>query len=420
MKKQLLLMAIVLLSALAYAGGYRVALQGQKSLAMGHTGVAVVNNAEIVFFNPAGMAFLGQKFSASIGVTPIFSNIRFQNEEFGWSTDAENPVGTPFYAYATYKINDHISAGLGIYTPYGSGVEYPANWEGSHLLNSIDLAAIFVQPSISIKLSEKLSIGGGPILALGNVNFNRNLNRTLTDTNGNRASVSIEDSGITAWGYAAGVMFRPSEKVTLGINYRSEIIMEVTDGKADFENIPSNLESTFADGTFSAELPLPAELSLGVSYQITTKWLVAMEINRTFWDAYENLNVFFSNGRASFNPRNYQNSSAYRFGVQYDANTKFTFRAGYYFDESPVQEGYFAPETPRNNSDNFTGGLTFKINNKWAIDASFLFIHFDEVDASYDFFDTDGEAGAPFDYVPFGGTYKNNAFIPGIGISYSL
>lgn len=415
MKKIILFGLLLCSTQMALAGGYRVALQGNRQLAMGHTGVAVLNGAESVFFNPAGMSFLNNKFSASLGANFIFSNISFQNTKFGWSSEAENPVSTPFNAYVAYQVNDWLSLGLGVYTPYGSSVEYPENWGGSHLIQTIELASIFVQPTVSIKLNDKMSIGGGPIFATGNVNFNRNLDRSLTNIEGERANVTIDKSGINAWGYTLGMMFRPSEKWTLGINYRSEIDMEAENGTADFENVPSGLQGQFADGSFNATLPLPAELTVGTSYKINEKWLLAFDYNRVYWDSYESLNISFSNGIQSVNPRNYKNSSTYRIGVQYITNEKFTLRGGYYFDESPVQAGYFAPETPRNDSNNFTGGITFNVSNRFAIDASFLYIHFDEIDASYDYHrESNGETSS------FGGTYKNNAFIPGLSVSYNF
>ena len=116
----------------------------------------------------------------------------------------------------------------------------------------------------------------------------------------------------------------------------------------------------------------------------------------------------------STNPRNYKDSSIYRFGLQYEATDRFTLRAGYYFDESPVQEGYFAPETPRNDSNNFTGGLSFNVTDHLAIDAAFLYSRFEEVDASYDYYQENGQA------VPFEGTYKSSAFVPGLGLTYKL
>lgn len=414
MKKLIGTFVLLCLTLSVYAGGYRVALQGQRQLAMGHTGVAVINSAELNFFNPAGLTFLDQRVAISLGANAIFSNISFQNEEFGWSTEADNPISTPFNVYAAYQLNEWASLGFAVYTPYGSSVEYPMDWEGSHLINDINLSAIFFQASLSLKINNKLSIGGGPIFVSGNVEFNRNLDRSTTNAEGDRLNVSIQQDGINAWGYNLGMMFRPSEKLTLGVNYRSEIIMEAEGGEANFQNIPPSLQGQFADGTFNASLPLPAELTIGASYRFNDQWLVAFDYNRIFWNAYENLDVLFSNGLESINPRNYKNSSAYRFGLQYEANEKLTLRGGYYYDESPVQPGYFAPETPRNDSNNFTGGLSYKLTERFTLDASFLYIHFDEVNASYDFYVENGAN------VPFGGTYKNNAFIPGIGVSYGF
>ena len=72
MRKLLSLTLLALAGSTAFAGGYRVAIQGQKQLAMGHTGVAVVNSAEVTFFNPAGMSFLEDKFNLSVGANADF------------------------------------------------------------------------------------------------------------------------------------------------------------------------------------------------------------------------------------------------------------------------------------------------------------------------------------------------------------
>ncbi|RAV30657.1 transporter [Sinomicrobium soli] len=414
MKRTYISVMAVLITACAYAGGYRVALQGQKQLAMGHTGVAVINSAESVFFNPGGISFLEKKVTISAGVSPVISNIHLQNSRYGWSEKADNPVATPFNVYAAVKINDWMSAGIAVYTPYGSGVEYPKDWEGSHLINNIELQSIYIQPTVSFRINDKLSIGGGPILAIGSANFNRNIDRTTTNAEGERANVTIDDSGVTAWGYSLGLAFRATDDLTLGVSYKSEMKMKAKDGKAEFRNLPSTALGDFDNTTFNATLPLPAELAVGASYTIDEKWMVAFDYNRVYWDAYESLDVFFSNGQESHNPRNYKNSSVYRFGLQYIASERFTLRGGYYYDESPVQPGYFAPETPRNDSNNFTGGLTVNISERFAIDAAFLYIHFDEVDATYDHYQENGQN------VPFGGTYKNNAFVPSIGVSYAF
>ena len=408
-------MVFALASAVTYAGGYRVGTQGQRALAMGHTGVAVVNSAELGFFNPAGLVHLESQLTISAGVSAVFSEVAWQNPATGETARTDNPVGTPFYFNASYKLNENLALGLSVYTPYGSTVEWEDDWAGSHLVNNIALQAIYIQPLISYKIADFFSIGGGPIFVTGSVNFNRNLTRTLSDIEGNRANVTIDASGVNEWGWSVGALLTATEDLKIGFNYRSEIIMNAEGGDADFENVPNTPLAPFSDTTFDASLPLPAELTAGLSYQLNEKWLLAFDYNRTFWDVYQSLDIEFANGTVSTNPRAYEDASTWRFGAQYDATDRLVLRAGYYLDESPVQPGYFAPETPRNDSMGFTAGLSLDVTSRLGIDASFAYIRFDEVDASYDHYvDENGQN------VPFGGTYKSVAFIPGLGVTYKL
>lgn len=418
MRKLFSLSLLALTSVSMFAGGYRVSIQGQKQLAMGHTGVAVVNSAEVAFFNPAGMSFLDKKFNLSVGGNALFAKTRFQNTMYNQTASTDN-MGTPFSLYATYKIADWVSAGLAVYTPYGSSVEWDQDWAGAHLVNNIDLQAIFIQPTLSFKVEDVFSIGGGPIFVQGSVNFNRNLTpNPLLSNNGSGTDVTLEAKGISAMGYNVGMMFKLTNQVTLGMDYRSEIIMEARGGDATFNDVPAIASGTFTNTTFSADLPLPAELTAGISYKPCEKWLLAFDYNYTKWDVYKSLDVDFDNSiPTSINPRNYQNTSTFRFGAQYKATEKFTVRGGYYIDESPVQNGYFAPETPRNDSTGYTGGFTYQVNNKLGIDFSFLYLHFDEIDNSYDYFDDPTTNNG---LTSFGGTYKSSVFSPGIGITYGF
>ena len=144
--------------------------------------------------------------------------------------------------------------------------------------------------------------------------------------------------------------------------------------------------------------------------------MIAFDYNRAFWDVYKSLDIDFQDPAIpdSKNPRNYKDANTYRFGAQYIANEMFTLRAGYYFDESPVQSGYFAPETPRNDAHGFTAGLSVNITDNLSIDASFLYNRFKEVEESYDYYMENGQN------VPFEGSYKTVAFVPGLGVTFKI
>lgn len=412
MKKIISLLAVGLAISSVYAGGYRVALQGQKALAMGHTGVAVVNSAELAFFNPSGLVFLENKLNISAGVSAVSSNIKYQNIDTGETAETDSPLGTPFYLYASYAFNDWLSAAIAVYTPYGSSVEYPDDWAGSDLVETISLRSIYINPVLSVKLTPEFSIGGGPIYATGSVSVERNIGNAVNPETGERAGIEIEkDSGIDNWGWVASAMFKPSDKVYIGASYRSKIDLTAEDGDVTYSSI--SIVSDNVDQTFTATLPLPAELTFGASAQVTEKLLIAAEFNRQYWSVYESLDFDFAFGPDSSNPRDYKNSNTYRIGGQYDLNDKLILRGGYYFDETPVRSGLYSPETPRSDAHGFTTGFTYNINDKLAIDASFLYLYFPEVDESYD--------ASPTDTTDtFSGSYNVNAIIGGLGVTYKL
>jgi long-chain fatty acid transport protein len=394
------------------AGGYRVALQGQKALAMGHTGVAMTDSAEAIFFNPGAITQIEADTDWTGGITFLTGGTEFRNDESGIEEESDNPLGTPINAYIAQRISSDLSWGFGIYTPFGNKVKWPTDWAGSHLVNYIELQAIYLQPTIGYQINDSTSIGFGPNLVLGSVEFNRNLSTSLTDEDGNRSNVTIEAENVPAWGYNVGLLHKFSQSTRVGISYRSEVTIEARDEDADFDNIPVALEEMFADGDFDADLPLPAELTIGIAYDYSKNLTMAFDYNYTFWGVYEDLTIKFDNGLTSENPRNYEDASIIRFGMQYRYSDKWTWRGGVYYDESPVPDGSFAPETPRNDSIGYTAGLTYHATKNLELDVSLLILTFDDEENSYDHYEENDTA------IPFSGTYDSAATAIGIGLSY--
>ncbi len=412
MKKLYLIFICSCLASSAMAGGYRVAVQGQKALGMGHAGVAMTDSSEVIFFNPASMTLLEADTDITGGIALLDAETRFQNEQTNASAKTGSPLGTPLNVYYSQRLSSEMSWGVGVYTPYGNVVEWETDWEGSHLVNNIELKTIFIQPTIAYQINDSYSVGFGLAYVNGLVDFNRNLSTSLADENG-RSNVTIEESNVDAWGVNLGLTAKLSDELRLGVNYRSEIDLEARNGSADFQNIPSGLQSTFPDTTFDADLVLPAELTIGLAFEYSDKTTLAFDINRTYWEAYEELAVVFHNGAGtSTNPRNYKDVNIYRFGVQHQLDDQWTLRGGIYIDESPVRDGYFAPETPRNDSIGYTAGASFQYNENLELDVSLLLLTFDEIDNSYDHYQESGTT------IPFGGTYDSSVTAIGFGLSY--
>ena len=402
-KLTLLVFLVAICSWAAFAGGYQVRLQGQKQTGMGLIGSPFALGASSIFYNPGGLSMMDTKFSFSVGASAILSNATFQKDATNYQAVTDNPMGTPFYVYAAGKITDKLSIGLGIYTPFGSSAKWDDNWAGRYLIQNISLSAIYFQPTIGYKFNDIISIGAGFVYAYGKVE----LQKAVPYNNDSYAELSGSTGSM---GYNVGVMIRPTEKLSIGLDYRSKIIMKIEGGDATFK-VPASLSSTVpAENKFDAELPMPANFDLGISYAFNEKFTLAVEMNYVFWSVYEDLTFKFEKQDevlGSVNPRNYKNTIIGRIGGQYTLNDMFAFRAGVYYDPSPTDDDYFNPETVSLNTIAWTLGVSIVPVKNLSIDLSYLQLHGLETEKRY----------TP---ANFGGTYKVITAIPGLGVSYNF
>jgi long-chain fatty acid transport protein len=399
--KLVLFLALSLWSVTLIGGGYQVRLQGHKQTGIGLIGTPFAFDASSIFYNPGSLAFYDGKYSISVGASGIMSNAVFQKEGTNYQARTDNPLGTPFFGYFSMKIKDKIAVGVGVYTPFGSSAKWEDNWAGRYLIQNIKLSAIYIQLTVAYNYKGKFGIGAGFVIAIGSVD----LNKALPYSADSKANLQ---GNATSYGFNAGIFYKPTEKLNIGIDYRSQIMMELQDGDATF-TVPTALQSSVPPANkFDAELPLPANLDFGLAYEINKKFTIAAEVNWVMWNTYESLDFAFVESPEllnSVNARHYKDSWITRLGGQYKLNDMFTFRAGVYYDPSPANEKYFTPETVTLNTIAYTLGATITPVKGLEIDLSYLELHGLEADKTYE-------------PANFGGSYKTMTFIPGIGLSY--
>lgn len=414
MKSKLLaFMGSALLSVgIAQAGGYQVNLQGQKQIGMGHVGTGLVLDQSSIFFNPGALAHLRQN-GVQVGISPLMSKIAYREPSPGVSeARTDNPTGTPFQGYASYGAPEsNFRFGIGVYTPYGSTVEWGQAWQGRYGLTQLELVAIYIQPTVSYRITDKLGIGAGLNIFTGSVNLQRNL--PLMDANGAEASLELDGKAKTSFGFNVGIYVEPIEKLSVGLTYRSKIKAKVEGGDVMYSTPTAGPVAALFNATeFDAELPLPANITLGIGYKPTENLTVAVDVQRVEWSAYKSLRFDFNGlvggSNVSETQRNYKDAYIYRVGAQYQVSDMLTVRAGAYYDKTPIRAGYLTPETPDADSRGVSAGLTLALTDKLDLDASFLYINKKE---RYDA--ADKSQGVP-------GTYKAVAYIPGVGLHYKF
>ena len=160
-------------------------------------------------------------------------------------------------------------------------------------------------------------------------------------------------------------------------------------------------------------LPLPANLDFGASYEFgkNKEWMIGINLCYVMWDTYDSLVFDFQTKTSAVNrtaqPTLYESRIVPRIGAQYHLNKMVTLRAGGYYDKSPVKDDYLNPQTPSLDQIGLTCGLSLYPVKGMSVDLSFLYI-------------TGAERKGTYSPDNFAGTYKNQVFIPAIGLTYNF
>lgn len=365
MKKILLALAAAGMTAGAFAEGYQVNNFSARQAGMANVGTAMKLGSESIYFNPAAAAFQESKFDISLGATGILSSVTastLPTADNGYKSDlqetSDNKMSTPLHMYINYKPSKRWSVGLGFYTPNGSSMNWGGNWSGAHLIQDINLAAYTIQPTVSFKICDRLSIGAGLMITWGNFDLSRSLlskttrqgliaseidptinnmnliinnpmatdeqkaqaQQRLQQLQGGKAylestmdqsivAAQLSGNANVAIGVNAGILWDINDQWSLAMSYRSRMNMKVDRGHATmnidpqaaaliamFEQLKggTQLIPALDQGTFHTELPLPTTVTWGVSYRPNAKWQMAVDLQWIGWSAYKDLNVAFN------------------------------------------------------------------------------------------------------------------------------
>ncbi len=406
MKKFVVAASLFFSSFASFGAGYQLNLQGLRQLAMGGTGTAWTWDASTIFYNPGGLATM-KNIQAYASVLAIMPNTGFSNAIVTANSVQQTFVPFNIYVGGPIREGSPWAVGLGIYTPFGSGLKWDDNWTGRYIIESIKMQSVFIQPTVSYRVGDVLSVGAGFVYANGTVDINQAL--PVQDLNGSDAQAKLHGNG-SGVGVNLGVHFKLGDALQLGLTYRSQISMKVNSGSATF-TVPASLSSSFPNTSFATKLPLPQVASFGLAFRPVEDLTVQVDVNYTGWHAYDSLRIDFAQTTSSLQnnhaPRHYRNTVTPRLGFCYKLSHTFSVMAGAAYDPTPVTNGFVSPDLPDADRIVLTCGLSVKPAPRLTILAAFEGVSSVRRAASYNFGN-------------FSGTYQTMAATPGIGLYYNF
>lgn len=408
MQKNLLTLTFCLLPFMGMGSAYQMNLQGLRQVAMGGSGTAISWDASSIFYNTAGLADLDRFQLYVAGFSPTRSTRYVQSPGLYIANShatTQYPINVYFGGPVAYK--SRVNLGLGIYSPFGHRIAWDADWRGRYLSQEMRMNTLFFQPTISYRLHSQLSLGLGLIYATGSVEMSQAL--PVQNQAGEEGSASLSTRG-RGYGFQAGVQWKPTSRLHLGLTYRSQVNMKSTNGLAQFR-VPQSLSSQFPTTSYDTRLPLPMVASLGLGVQASARLHLQADLNFTGWAAFRELNIDFKENTGMLkdlrSPREFRNTLSLHLGGHYKLSDRVSLMLGGALEPSPVKDGRVSPEFPDAHQGLVSGGLSYRPHRKITALLALEYRYGLSREGS-------------FDPAGFQGTYQTTVLTPGLGLSYDF
>lgn len=371
------------LSSTALASGYSVPEISTAGIGMANALVANPVDRGAVPYNPAAIAFHEQSWLSlgSILIKPGFSVRTASGKQDSAGADW---LAAPM-AQAAIKLNERWSAGLGVGAPFGLETRWKTNTfppltgtislppppagpggsvPASPQPTQSTLQILSFTPTVSYALSDQVAVAlGADIYWVKSAE----LNSSITQLEGDGIGVGFNLSALYAKGpFSAGINFHSGSNITVDGSYSALSPTMVLIGALP----PSQ--------TAELDLDLPWRLQLGVRYELTPALAVELDWTRTGWSSFERIKVTGDLTGATLleDVNDWQDASAYRFGLSYQLQPQTQLRLGYSYDETPQGEAHFSARVPDNDRHLFSLGIGHSLGDGWQIEAGYMYVKF--------------------------------------------
>jgi long-chain fatty acid transport protein len=342
----------------------------------------VANPKEIgaIPYNAAAMGF--HDGSVALGAVMIGPTFSVTNSSGKHDSEGADWLAGPMFQ-AAIKINEQWRVGFGINAPFGLETRWPYGTfpalsrsvttqlpppigrvtvpTGNHPTGS-KLEILNFAPTGAYKVNDNLSFGFGL-----NVYWAKS-----AQLNSNLGQMSGDGSGL---GYNLSAMYRLNA-LTLGLAFNSAATLELDGNYAPLNNtlvLAGRLKQGQAAGL---DLTLPWRLQLGARYEFTKELAAEFDWTYTGWSEFDKLEITGDRtGELIFSDTNaWQDASAYRLGLTWQARPATQLRAGYAYDETGQETDHFSARVPDNDRQLFSLGVAQDVGNGFSVEASYMYV----------------------------------------------
>jgi len=283
-------------AAQASAAGFALSEQSVSANGTANAGRASdAVDASVVYNNPAAMHKLKQA-QITTNVSFIDADTKIKNQTVaplplaatGNSKGDIVPHSFIPSGYFTSGDQGGWAWGVGAYSGFGLKTNHNDGFAGRYLGNKSDVKIMTVQPTVSYKLHDKLSVGVGATINKLEAYLSSNpadaLGAFALGKNAGRVQIEGDDMG---YGFNLALHSDVTENTQVGLVYRSKVKYKIDDGEI-------RLGAAIAGGgTFDAStgISTPESVELGVTHAISKSTKLHATSSWTRWSRFKSLDV---------------------------------------------------------------------------------------------------------------------------------
>ncbi|PYY79452.1 hypothetical protein DNK59_18260 [Pseudomonas sp. TKO26] len=387
------------------AGGFSTPTYGAPGWGRAFGGGSLFkNDPSAAYNNPAAMAFIDQNIAQ---MTVDYARIKMKYK--GNATDYQGqpastiPVdsdGVPsgpaeeltgnggqggFTAwlptgFLVMPLNDRFAFGLSQVVPQGMRSTWDDGWKGRDFAVDTKIETVGVTGSLSFKVNDQFSLGAGLIVQHSTGFVSQNLNLTgaaalspnigipfPSGVGSNLMRVKVDNTSV---GWFTGVVWKPTEQDTLGLNYHAKIKNKMEgkyniyadalgrsyttqpagpNGETLVELAYPGLKLNPDGANATTQLDIPATLGLDWVHVFNDRFTLGASATWTQWSSFKDLTLKSDGNTIVSIPYRYKDSMMYSLGGDYKLTDQLTLRAGVAFDETPTRDSTRDPRIPDND-----------------------------------------------------------------------
>ena len=379
------------------ASGFALFTTGATELAQCDSVIAHTEGPASNFYNPALLPALSGT-QIEMGTIMLKPAIDFKSDLTGQKTSSRSNYFFPSSLLISHKIDDRFSVGLGVYSTFGLGNEWPDDWEGKYIVTYSKLKTYNINPNLAWKVSNSFTLAWGLDILLGDITLEQKVSLPPD------AKQKIKGEG-DGYGYNLGMLYKVSEDLVFGMSYRSGITLEI---EGDYSLAIAGLKTGV-----KTDLDLPAQIFAGISYKPSENILLEIGGKWEEWSSYKdlklkaNLPIFLGSDTITM-PKDWKNVFGFNIGIKYNIDSTLSISAGYLHEGNPVPSDTFEPSVPVSDRNDYSVGIQ-KTFNKYKIGLSYLYDRYDSRHKNNNV----GSGSA-------NGKYEQDIHMIGLSISYIL